>query len=102
MVVNALIPILISALTAGLFGALKFYSNTLGSDPETFELKKFLPIVVLSVIISVGFAFGAGDMITSDQIVEYLTANFMLVIFANTVYSIVQKKYPNLLSFLTP
>lgn len=102
MVVNALVPILVSAILAGFFGALKYYSNTIGPEPEKFELKKFLPIITISVLVSVGFAFGAGDMLNADQIVEYLTANFTLVMFVNTVYTMILKKYPNALDFLIP
>lgn len=95
---NALVPILVSAGVAGFFGALKYYSNTLGPNPEQFELKKFIPIVTISLIVSIGFAIGAGNMLNAEQIVEYLTANFTLVIFANTVYGMIIKRYPNLLS----
>ena len=87
---------------AGFFGALKYYSNTIGPEPEKFEIKKFLPIITISVIVSVGFAVGAGDMLNADQVVEYLTANFTLVMFVNTIYGMILKKYPNALSFLTP
>jgi len=102
MVTNALIPILVSAAMAGFFGALKYYSNTIGPEPEKFEIKKFLPIITISVIVSVGFAVGAGDMLNADQVVEYLTANFTLVMFVNTIYGMILKKYPDALSFLTP
>lgn len=92
MDVNIIYPVLTSAFVAGLFGALKYYSNTIGTNPEQFSMMKFAPIVILSVIVSVGFALGANQMFTADMIVEYLTANFTLVAFANTVFSIMLKK----------
>lgn len=93
MLTNALVSILLSAMVAGFFGALKFYSNTLGPNPETFDLSKFAPIMILSVIISVGFALYQGVVMTPEGITEFVSANFILVLFANTVYSIVLKYY---------
>lgn len=90
---SIIVPVLVSAGVAGMFGALKYYSNTIGPNPEDFSLRKFAPIMILSIIISVGFAFGANQMFTADMILEYLTANFTLVAFANTAFSIILKKF---------
>jgi len=89
-----IVTIIMNALVAGLFGALKYYSNTLGPNPEQFDMKKFVPIMILSVIVSAGMIVGSQD-VTADRINDFLTANFTLVVFANTVYSIVVKKYFN-------
>jgi hypothetical protein len=88
-----ILPILISALVAGIFGALKYYSNTLGPNPETFDLSKFAPIMILSIIISVGFAVFNGVAMTPEGITEFVTANFVLVLFANTVWTVITKWY---------
>jgi len=90
---SIIVPTVVSALVAGLYGAIKYYSNTLGPNAEQFDMNKFIPIVVISILISIGFAVGANQMFTADQIVEYLGANFTLVIFANTVYTIILKKF---------
>lgn len=94
--VNALIALVLSAIVVGLFAALKYYSNTVGSNPETFEMKKFLPIMTLSIVISVTLALVNGVSMTAEGIAEYMTANFTLVLFANTLWTILAKKYPSL------
>lgn len=90
----ALIPLLLSAIVAGLFGALKYYSNILGSNPETFELGKFIPILIISIILSIGFVLSGGSTGTAEEISKFISANFLLVMFANTVWTIILKKYP--------
>lgn len=87
------ISIIISAIVAGMFGALKYYSNTLGSNPESFDMRKFAPILIISVIVSFGMVVSGGDMATAEGIKNYITDNFILVIFANTALTIVEKWY---------
>lgn len=96
----ALIPLILSALAAGFFGALKYYSNILGSEPEKFELAKFMPIVIISIIISLAFALTGGSVSTAEEISAFITGNFLLVIFVNTIWTIILKKYPGLAELL--
>jgi hypothetical protein len=87
------ISIIISAVVAGLFGALKYYSNTLGTNPETFDMRKFIPILIISVVVSIGMVVSGGDMATAEGLRQYIEENFIVVIFANTALTIIEKWY---------
>lgn len=87
---------LLSVIVAGFFAALKYYSNTIGSNPENFDLNKLAPILIISVAVSIGMYLGAGTVIEQEALVDFITANFLLVIFANTGWTILVKKYPSL------
>jgi hypothetical protein len=90
------IPVLISAFMVGLFGAMKFYSNTLGSNPESFDLRKFAPLAILGIAFSVGSALMYGAFVDAAQVAEYISVNFMWVLFINTVLTIIGKKFPSI------
>lgn len=102
MINAALLSAVLSAIAVGFFAALKYYSNTLGPNPESFDYNKFIPIFVLSVAVSIGMVLGTGNAITSDQVNNFLTLNFMLVLFANTGWTILVKKYPSLGQLFSP
>lgn len=90
---QAVVSIILSATTVGLFGALKYYSNTLGNNPESFDIMKFAPIAVLGIIISIGSAIFGDLQMTQEGISQFIAANFILVVFANTAWTIIQKKF---------
>lgn len=96
--IQAIITVIASAIMAGLFGALKYYSNTLGDNPESFDLGKFTPIAILGIGISLVMAVFASTPMTASDIATYITGNFFLVVFANTLWTAflktdVYKKY---------
>jgi len=87
------IAIVINTLVVALFAALKYYSNTIGPNPEEFSLSKFAPILIISVLVGIGLSLSTGgSAMEVDQIVTFISENFMLVIFINTLYSIIMKK----------
>lgn len=87
-----IIGLILSNISTGLFGAMKYYQNTLGSNPENFELEKFAPIAVLGVVISLGM-FMAGAPMDAIAIGEFIGVNFFLVVVFNTLYTIAKKKW---------
>ena len=86
------IGLILSNISTGLFGAMKYYQNTLGDNPENFELEKFAPIAILGIVISVGM-FAVGAPMDAVAIGEFIGVNFFLVVVFNTLYTIVKKKY---------
>jgi hypothetical protein len=96
MIESALISVILGSITVGLFGALKFYSNTLGNNPESFDLKKFAPIMIVGISFSIIMALTGNVEMTAQSIGEFISANFILVIFVNTIITILLKKlYPS-------
>lgn len=88
LTINA-IPIIISAALVGLYGGVKYYSKSLGTNPEAFEMKKFIPIVILSIVVSVGYSI-SGATLSPEEIATFVAENFTLVIFidqALTIYT---------------
>ncbi len=96
MINAALLSAVLSAILVGFFAALKYYSNTLGPTPESFDYNKFIPIFILSVAVSVGMVIGTGNAVGPDQVNDFLAMNFLLVMFANTGWTILTKKYPSI------
>jgi uncharacterized membrane protein YiaA len=87
-----IIGLILSNISTGLFGAMKYYQNTLGNNPESFEIEKFAPIAILGIVISVGMLL-VGTPMDAVQIGEFIGVNFFLVVVFNTIYTILKKKY---------
>lgn len=103
MIYSALVSILVSAVVVGIFGALKYYSNSVDpTNPESFEIKKFAPILVISILISLGMAYYYGDITTPELLSDFLSKNFLLVMFVNTGWTILLKKFPSFGDYFLP
>lgn len=80
-ITTAIIPVIISAIFVGFYGAIKYYSKTLGTNPEAFDINKFLPIVMVSIVMAIIMSLSGA--VTTDNMVEFLSANFTLVVFVD-------------------
>lgn len=88
--IQSVIVLLMSAVSAGLYGAIKYYANKI--DGETFDIEKFMPIAILSIGVSIIFALG-GVPTDPVGIAEYIGLNGFLVIMANTIYGYIRKRF---------
>jgi hypothetical protein len=78
----AALPIVFTAVMVGFYGALKYYAKSLGTNPEAFEMNKFLPIVIVSIVVSVAMSLSGAISTTADML-AFLGENFTLVIFVD-------------------
>jgi len=84
--------VLIPSIFNAAWAALKYYSNTIGNNPETFDMRKFLPFVILGVGISIYTALTLQDVTSSEQIIAIMGQNLGYLVTINLIIDIIKKQ----------
>ena len=87
LVVLVIFPSVVNAIWA----SLKYYSNTLGSNPESFEIRRFIPFVIIGLCISLANAFTVGGAIGADEVFRLIGENLGYLVTVNVLIEIVMK-----------
>lgn len=88
---STLVALFIPTLMAAIYGALKYYSKTIGPSPEQFNINKFVPFLVLGLLVGFFNVYTSGTALTEDQIIMYMEQSTGMLVLIETILQILAR-----------